>query len=119
MPTALWNVYSQLELSLQYSACKKSWNYLPKYGLKPLAEYHQIDFTHHRAGADAEVCAKISLLAFEKLFLTSNDEVNEYMKAKIKKALVILQTIEPGFFVKPVLSDRTSVINYSTLQTTG
>ncbi|AZA55080.1 3'-5' exonuclease [Chryseobacterium sp. G0201] len=64
---------------------KKSWNYLPKYGLKHLAEYHQIKFKHHRAGADAEVCAKISLLAFEKLFLTSNDEVSDYMKLKIKK----------------------------------
>jgi DNA polymerase-3 subunit epsilon len=64
---------------------KKSWNYLPKYGLKHLAEYHQIKFNHHRAGDDAEVCAKISLLAFEKLFLTSNEEISEYMKAKIKK----------------------------------
>lgn len=64
---------------------KKSWNYLPKYGLKQLAEYHQIKFKHHRAGADAEVCAKISLLAFEKLFITSNEEVSEYLKLKIKK----------------------------------
>ncbi|KPH14525.1 3'-5' exonuclease [Chryseobacterium sp. ERMR1:04] len=64
---------------------KKSWNYLPKYGLKHLAEYHQIKFKHHRAGADAEVCAKISLLAFEKLFITSNEEVSDYMKLKIKK----------------------------------
>lgn len=64
---------------------KKSWNYLTKYGLKHLAEYHQIKFKHHRAGDDAEACAKISLLAFEKLFLTSNEEVSEFMKLKIKK----------------------------------
>ncbi|WP_292008237.1 3'-5' exonuclease [Chryseobacterium sp.] len=64
---------------------KKSWNYLPKYGLKHLAEYHQIHFNHHRAGDDAEACAKISLLAFEKLFLNSNEEVSENMKTKIKK----------------------------------
>ncbi|MDH6253998.1 DNA polymerase-3 subunit epsilon [Chryseobacterium sp. H1D6B] len=63
---------------------KKSWNYLPKYGLKHLAEYHNIKFKHHRAGDDAEVCAKISLLAFEKLFLTTNEEITEYMKLKIK-----------------------------------
>lgn len=63
---------------------KKSWNYLPKYGLKHLAEYHDIKFKHHRAGDDAEVCARISLLAFEKLILTSNDEVSDYMKQKIK-----------------------------------
>lgn len=63
---------------------KKSWNYLPRYGLKHLAEYHNIQFKHHRAGDDAEACARISLLAFEKLFLTTNDEVSEYMKQKIK-----------------------------------
>ena len=64
---------------------KLSWNYLDKYGLKNLANYHNIQFKHHRAGDDAEVCAKISLLAFEKLFLTSNDEVLDLMKAKVKK----------------------------------
>lgn len=64
---------------------KKSWNYLPKYGLSPLAEYHNIQFKHHRAGADAEVCAQISLLGFEKLILTSNDEVLENFSKNIKK----------------------------------
>ncbi|SMP10006.1 3'-5' exonuclease [Chryseobacterium profundimaris] len=64
---------------------KKSWNYLPRYGLKNLAEYHQLSFNHHRAGDDAEVCAKISLLAFEKLFLSTNEEINDIMKLKIKK----------------------------------
>lgn len=64
---------------------KKSWNYLPKYGLKNLAEQHQIQFKHHRAGDDAEVCAKLSLLAFEKLMITSTDEINDFFKAKLKK----------------------------------
>ncbi|UZT98588.1 3'-5' exonuclease [Chryseobacterium fluminis] len=81
--------YGMFKPSLNYlcsiQLAKKSWNYLPKYGLKHLAEYHQIQFNHHRAGDDAEACAKISLLAFEKLFLTSNEEVSEFMKLKIKK----------------------------------
>ena len=64
---------------------KKSWNYLPKYGLKNLADYHQIQFKHHKAGDDAEACAKISLLAFERLLLTDNDEINESFKAKLKQ----------------------------------
>lgn len=64
---------------------KKSWNYLPKYGLKPLAEYHNIKFKHHRAGADAEVCAQISLLAFEKLIITNNDEIIQNFDSKLKK----------------------------------
>ncbi len=66
------------------SLAKKSWKNLPKYGLKSLADYHQIKFQHHRAGADAEVCAKISLLAFEKLMLTRNDEVLEVLKGNLK-----------------------------------
>lgn len=64
---------------------KKSWNYLPKYGLKHLAECHQIQFKHHRAGDDAEACAKISLLAFEKLLITSTDEIHQSFQAKMKK----------------------------------
>nr|WP_314491431.1 3'-5' exonuclease [uncultured Chryseobacterium sp.] len=64
---------------------KKSWNYLPKYGLKHLAEHHQIKFNHHRAGDDAEACARIALLGFEKLFITNNEEVNENFQTKLKK----------------------------------
>ena len=66
------------------SIAKKSWKSLPKYGLKSLAELHQIKFKHHRAGADAEVCAKIALLGFEHLFLTRNDEVKEIFKKNLK-----------------------------------
>ncbi|KQR94535.1 DNA polymerase III subunit epsilon [Chryseobacterium sp. Leaf180] len=64
---------------------KKSWNYLPRYGLKHLAEYHQIKFNHHLAGDDAEVCAKISLLAFERLLITENDEISLNFASKLKK----------------------------------
>lgn len=63
---------------------KKSWKGLPKYGLKSLAEHHDIQFNHHRAGADAEVCAKISLLAFQQLFITRNDEVDVVWKKNLK-----------------------------------
>ena len=66
------------------SLAKKSWKDLPKYGLKSLAELHQIKFNHHRAGADAEVCAKISLLAFERLMLTRNEDVYSVMKNNLK-----------------------------------
>ncbi|RNA62563.1 DNA polymerase III subunit epsilon [Chryseobacterium nematophagum] len=75
----------KLQYLCSIQLAKKSWNYLPKYGLKHLAEYHQIKFNHHRAGDDAEVCAKISLLALEKLFLTRNEELYENMQSKIKK----------------------------------
>jgi DNA polymerase-3 subunit epsilon len=63
---------------------KKSWQGLESYGLKNLANQHQISFNHHRAGADAEVCAKISLLAFERLFITANDEAEQIFSKNLK-----------------------------------
>lgn len=81
--------YGMFKPNLSYlcsiQVAKKSWNYLPKYGLKHLAEHHQIRFNHHRAGDDAEACARISLLAFEKLFITRNEEVHENFQSKLKK----------------------------------
>jgi len=81
--------YGMFKPNLNYlcsiQVAKKSWNYLPKYGLKHLAEHHQIRFNHHRAGDDAEACARISLLAFEKLFITRNEEVHESFQSKLKK----------------------------------
>ena len=49
-----------------------------------LANQHQISFNHHRAGADAEVCAKISLLAFERLFITGNEEAEQLLSKNLK-----------------------------------
>lgn len=66
------------------SLAKKSWRNLPRYGLKSLADHHGIQFTHHRAGADAEVCAKIALLAFERLMVTTNDEVQQVLNKNLK-----------------------------------
>ncbi len=66
------------------SLAKKSWKDLKTYGLRSLADHHNINFNHHRAGDDAEVCAKISLLGFERLILTRNDEINDYFKKNIK-----------------------------------
>ncbi len=63
---------------------KKSWKNLKSYGLKNLANQHQIEFTHHRAGADAEVCAKIALLGFDRLMITRNQEIDDYFKNNLK-----------------------------------
>ncbi|WP_312765747.1 3'-5' exonuclease [Epilithonimonas sp.] len=63
---------------------KKAWKNLKSYGLKNIAEQHQIKFNHHRADADAEVCAKISLLSFERLMITNNEEVKEVFSKRIK-----------------------------------
>ncbi|MCG2793170.1 MAG: 3'-5' exonuclease [Weeksellaceae bacterium] len=63
---------------------KKAWTDLKSYGLKNLAEHHQIQFNHHRADADAEVCARIALLSFERLLISRNDEIKEVFKKNIK-----------------------------------
>ncbi|WP_228420684.1 3'-5' exonuclease [Chryseobacterium lacus] len=64
---------------------RKSWKGLPSYGLKNLATIHQINFNHHRAGDDAEACAKLSILAFNQLMLTRNDEINDVLKKNLKE----------------------------------
>ena len=66
------------------SLAKKSWKNMRSYGLKNLANAHQISFTHHRAGADAEVCAKLSMLAFDSLMITRNEEIKSLLKLNIK-----------------------------------
>ena len=73
-----------MNYSCSIGVAKKAWKDLKSYGLKSLAEHHQINFNHHRADADAEVCAKISLLSFERLFITRNDEVRDVFNKKIK-----------------------------------
>lgn len=63
---------------------KKSWKGLKSYGLKNLANHHQIQFKHHRAGDDAEVCAKLSILAFNQLMITRNDEMKSVFEKNLK-----------------------------------
>lgn len=68
--------------SIQLS--KKAWPGLKSYGLKNLWNQHQLQFNHHRAGDDAAVCAQLSLLAFERLFLTENKELEQVFAKNIK-----------------------------------
>lgn len=64
---------------------KKSWEGLPSYSLGNLTNLHNIRFQHHRAGDDAEACAKISLLGFQKLALTSCTEIPIIWSKNMKK----------------------------------
>lgn len=63
---------------------KHSWKNLPRYGLKALAEHLDITFNHHRAGDDAEVCAKIATMAFQRLMITRHEEALSFFGKKIK-----------------------------------
>jgi len=44
---------------------RKVWKQLPGHSLDSVSRFHNIQFNHHRAGDDAEVCAMITLKAFE------------------------------------------------------
>ena len=63
---------------------KKSWEGLPSYSLGQLAHFHNIKFNHHRAGDDAEVCAKITLMGLEKLMVNNMIDVNNFFQKNIK-----------------------------------
>lgn len=54
---------------------RRVWNNLPKHSLGFLCEEMGIYFTHHRAGADAEACARLVLYAAEKLGAESVESV--------------------------------------------
>ena len=47
------------------SLSRKAWKQLPSHSLGVVSQFHNIQFNHHRAGDDAEACAKITLKAFE------------------------------------------------------
>ena len=59
----------KLDYLCSVQVSRKAWKNLPGYGLKALANHHNIPFNHHRAGDDAEVCAKITLLALQKMMI--------------------------------------------------
>lgn len=44
---------------------RKTWTQLSSHKLNVVCDFHGIKFKHHRAGDDAEACARIALKAFE------------------------------------------------------
>jgi DNA polymerase III subunit epsilon len=53
------------------SLARRTWKGLPSYSLGNLCAIHNIHFNHHRAGADAEACAKLVLKASLELSVHS------------------------------------------------
>lgn len=60
---------------------KKSWKNFQSYGLKNLANHHQIKFNHQQSWSR---CRSSSFLAFERLFITENEEAEEIFKKNLK-----------------------------------
>jgi len=66
-----------VEYFCSVSLSRKAWKHLPSHSLGAVSQFHNIHFNHHRAGDDAEVCAKITLKAFES---TDTSNVQDGLK---------------------------------------
>lgn len=66
------------------SLSRKVWKHLPSHSLGVVSDYNNIKFNHHRAGDDAEACAKITLNAFNELNSTEIMEGLGKLKISLK-----------------------------------
>ncbi|MDP4237888.1 MAG: 3'-5' exonuclease [Bacteroidota bacterium] len=64
---------------------RKAWKELPRHTLDAVSNYHHIQFNHHRAGDDAEACAKIALKAFETVAACSVEDGLKKFGMQLKK----------------------------------
>lgn len=65
--------YSDYFCSVNLS--RKAWKGLSSHSLGNLCSFHDISFTHHRAGEDARACAIITLKAFGELGIGSWQDI--------------------------------------------
>lgn len=90
--------FPTLNYSCSYIFSKKVWQGLPAYDLKTLCKINNIDFIHHRAGADSKATAELTLKAFEVAGVSSFDDFPNKLKTSIG------QLFEGGY--KPSESKR-------------
>jgi len=80
--------FPNLDYSCSYIFSKKIWDKLPAYDLKTLCRINDITFKHHRAGADSEATAKLSLKAFEKADIQSIEDFPTKLHTTIGKLYI-------------------------------
>jgi len=66
------------------SLSRRAWKGLSSYRLNDLCQLHDIHFHHHRAGADAEACAKLVLKMGEEIEQTSIIDLSNELGVRIK-----------------------------------
>jgi len=66
------------------SLSRRAWKGLSSYRLNDLCQLHDIHFHHHRAGADAEACAKLVLKMGEEKEQTSIIDLSNELGVRIK-----------------------------------
>jgi DNA polymerase-3 subunit epsilon len=67
------------------SLSRKAWTHLPSHSLGSVCAYHDIRFRHHRAGDDAEACARIAMKAFETVEAISLEEGLKKLGVALKR----------------------------------
>ncbi|MBP1639032.1 MAG: Exonuclease RNase and polymerase [Bacteroidetes bacterium] len=67
------------------SLSRKIWKGLPSYKLNSLCDMFDIRFRHHRAGADAEACAKLVLKAGDDMGAPSLENLLALTGVKLKR----------------------------------
>ncbi len=77
--------FPNLNYSCSYIFSKKVWQRLPAYDLKSLCKLNNIEFNHHRAGADSEATAKLCVKAFDIAGVSSIEDFQEKLKTTIGK----------------------------------
>lgn len=75
--------FPTLNYTCSYIFSKKVWQGLPAYDLKTLCNINNIDFKHHRAGADSKATAELTLKAFEIANVTSLSDFPEKLKTTV------------------------------------
>lgn len=67
------------------SMARKVWKGQPSYSLGNICSTFGIEFTHHRAGADAEACAKLVLQAMHDMQVDTLEELRLKIKQPLKQ----------------------------------
>lgn len=71
--------YPEFDYLCTLKMAQKIWDFLPRHTLPVLADHFDIDFTHHRASEDAEVCGKLALRAAQAVGVDCITDVPEYI----------------------------------------
>jgi DNA polymerase-3 subunit epsilon len=75
--------YPDVKYTCSYIISKKVWKGLLSYNLKNLANMLGVQLEHHDAFSDANVCASISVKAFQKSEISSIEEIENKLDIKI------------------------------------
>lgn len=75
--------FPTLQYSCSYIFAKKVWLDLPAYDLKTLCNFNNINFNHHRAGADSKATAELVLKAFKIAGVSSYEDFPEKLMTTV------------------------------------